>query len=118
MKEHGLNWQDKCFNVDTFQGHILIFSLFVQINSFCVLIGNEDDYIIISTVRSSELGFLKNLRRTNVMLTRCKRGMFICSSRKYLEGDGALSLMGELAIEFGERGWVDVKDLEEVLLKL
>ena len=83
-----------------------------------MLIGNEDDYIIISTVRSYDLGFLNNLRRTNVMLTRCKRGMFICSSRAYLEGDGAQSLVGALAAEFGEKGWVDLKDLEEVLLQL
>jgi len=99
MKNRELNWKDKCFNVDSFQG-------------------NEDDYIIVSLVRSSDLGFLQSLRRTNVMLTRCKRGMFICSSRSYLEGDGAQSLVGELAAEFGEKGWVDVKDLEKVLLQL
>jgi len=52
------------------------------------------------------------------MLTRCKQGMFICSSRAYLEGDGAQSLVGALAAEFGEKGWVDMKDLEEVLLQL
>jgi len=98
MKKHELNWEDKCFNVDSFQG-------------------NEDDYIIISTVRSYELGFLDNLRRTNVMLTRCKQGMFICSSKAYLERDGAQSLVGALAAEFG-KGWVDLKDLEKVLLQL
>lgn len=69
-------------------------------------------------MRSYGLGFLSNLRRTNVMLTRCKRGMFICSSRAYLEKDGAQSLVGELAAEFGEKGWVDMKDLEDVLLQL
>ncbi|KZP07663.1 hypothetical protein FIBSPDRAFT_677479, partial [Athelia psychrophila] len=41
MGESGLDWADKCFNVDSFQG-------------------NEDDYIIISIVRSSALGFLKS----------------------------------------------------------
>ncbi|KAF7970074.1 hypothetical protein HWV62_25050 [Athelia sp. TMB] len=99
MKERGLSWADKCFNVDSFQG-------------------NEDDYIIISTVRSSDLGFLKSMRRTNVMLTRCKRGMFICSSRAYLEGDGSESLVGEMAAKFGERSWVSMADLEKVLLEL
>jgi hypothetical protein len=44
--------------------------------------------------------------------------MFICSSRAYLEGDGAQSLVGKLAEEFGERGWVDMADLEKVLLQL
>jgi len=99
MKGCGLDWKDKVFNVDSFQG-------------------NEDDYIIISIVRSFGLGFLDNLRRTNVMLTRCKRGMFICSSQAYLEGDGANSLVGDLAAEFGEKGWVGMEDLEEVLLQL
>jgi len=99
MKERGLSWADKCFNVDAFQG-------------------NEEDYIIISTVRSSDLGFLKSTRRTNVMLTRCKRGMFICSSKSYLQGDGSDSLVGEMAAEFGERCWVSMVDLENVLLEL
>lgn len=80
--------------------------------------GNEDDYIIVSTVRTRSLGFLKNLRRTNVMLTRCKRGMFICSNKAFLEKDGAKSLVGEMAAEFGEKGWVDAKDLEEFLTGL
>ena len=37
MKEYGLEWEDKCFNVDSFQGQILPFLLFIQINSliFC-----------------------------------------------------------------------------------
>jgi len=70
-----------------------------------------------STVRSKELGFLKNKRRTNVMLSRCKRGMFICSNRAFLEGAAAACLVGELAAEFGEKGWVERKDLKEVLSK-
>ncbi|EPS96649.1 hypothetical protein FOMPIDRAFT_1087510, partial [Fomitopsis schrenkii] len=36
-----LPWQDKCFNVDSFQG-------------------NEEDYIIVSVVRSDKPGFLTN----------------------------------------------------------
>lgn len=52
------------------------------------------------------------------MLTRCKRGMFICSSKAYLEGDGSDSLVGEMAAEFGERSWVSMADLEKVLLEL
>jgi superfamily I DNA and/or RNA helicase len=116
MKKHELNWEDKCFNVDSFQGQISISHYGSRVIVY-TLIGNEDDYIIISTVRSYELGFLDNLRRTNVMLTRCKRGMFICSSKAYLERDGAQSLVGALAAEFG-KGWVDLKDLEKVLLQL
>ncbi|THH13051.1 hypothetical protein EW146_g7128 [Bondarzewia mesenterica] len=110
LKEQGLVWQDKCFNVDSFQGrsshssskHYLI---------FYDLQGNEDDIIIISLVRSKELGFLSNLRRTNVMLTRCKRGMYICSSRKFLEGRGKDSLAGKMAAKFGDAAWMSWADL-------
>jgi len=93
LKEENLFWEDKCFNVDSFQG-------------------NEDDYIVISLVRSQALGFLKNLRRTNVMLTRCKRGMFICSSRVFLEGSASKSLVGKLLKHVGEQGWLELSDLE------
>jgi regulator of nonsense transcripts 1 len=93
LKEEELSWEDKCFNVDSFQG-------------------NEDDYIIISLVRSQALGFLKNLRRTNVMLTRCKRGMFICSSRAFLKGPGSKSLVGKMLKHVGEEGWLELADLE------
>ena len=41
----------------------------------CDTLGNERDYIIVSLVRTRGLGFLDDHRRTNVMLTRCKRGM-------------------------------------------
>lgn len=77
-------------------------------------LGNEDDYIIISLVRSKEPGFLDNLRRTNVMLTRCKRGMFICANKKFLiEGKGKNTLVGKMAAEWGEKGWVEIKDVED-----
>jgi regulator of nonsense transcripts 1 len=93
-KRSGLEWKDKCFTVDSFQG-------------------NEDDYIIISTVRSSQVGFLKNIRRTNVMLTRCKRGMFIISSKAFCDGPGVHSLVGKLA---GGKRWMDVREIEKELL--
>lgn len=63
-------------------------------------------------MRSQALGFLKSLRRTNVMLTRCKRGMFICSSRAFLRGPGAKSLVGKLLKHVGEQGWLELSDLE------
>ncbi|KAG6900797.1 hypothetical protein C0993_000116 [Termitomyces sp. T159_Od127] len=74
-----LRWENKCFNVDSFQG-------------------NEEDYIIISIVRSRDLGFLDNRRRTNVMLTRWH---------------GARTLVGELAEQVGTGAWLEEKDLEE-----
>ncbi|KAJ7274286.1 AAA domain-containing protein [Mycena haematopus] len=95
MKEtEGLHWEEKVYNVDSFQG-------------------NEEDYIIISLVRSMALGFLNNLRRTNVMLTRCKRGMYIVSSQAFLhKGPGKDSIVGELSKYVGEIGWLDMKDVE------
>ncbi|KAI9461669.1 P-loop containing nucleoside triphosphate hydrolase protein, partial [Lactarius psammicola] len=90
-----LDWHDKCFNVDSFQG-------------------NEDHFIVISLVRTKELGFLSNLRRTNVMLTRCQRGMYIVSSKAFLQGKGAGSLVGNMAAELGNLpgAWLTQRDIE------
>jgi len=94
MQCEGLEWGDKCFNVDSFQG--LVFYGFLLKSLIYFSLGNEDDFIIISVVRSQALGFLNNLRRTNVMLTRCKKGMFIVSSLQFLQGIGNQSLVGQL----------------------
>jgi len=96
LKNEDLDWHDKCFNVDSFQG-------------------NEDHVIIISVVRSKEVGFLRNMRRTNVMLTRCQRSMYIVSSRNFLEGKGADSLVGKMAAELGKKSgaWLTHKDIED-----
>ncbi|KAI0034238.1 AAA domain-containing protein, partial [Vararia minispora EC-137] len=92
MTNGELPWEDTVFNVDAFQG-------------------NEEDYIIISVVRTRGLGFLSSLRRVNVMLTRCKRGMFICSNRAFLESKGAECLVGEMAKEFAEQAWVSIESI-------
>ncbi|GJE88613.1 AAA domain-containing protein [Phanerochaete sordida] len=95
LKTAGVPWQNKCFNVDSFQG-------------------NEEDNIIISLVRSSELGFLNDLRRTNVMLSRCKKAMFICTSWDFLvAGKGAKSLVGRMAEAYGDVAWVSMQDVED-----
>lgn len=70
--------------------------------------GNEEDHIIISLVRSEKLGFLTNMRRTNVMLTRCKKSMVICTSRAFIEGIAASTLMGKFAEVLGESAWLHV----------
>ncbi|KAL9714395.1 hypothetical protein Ac2012v2_002708 [Leucoagaricus gongylophorus] len=88
----GLRWENTCFNVDSFQG-------------------NEEDYIILSLVRSREIGFLKSLRRTNVMLTRFKRGMFVVSSKKFLAGAGRDCLVGTIATKIGSKAWLNVNDI-------
>jgi superfamily I DNA and/or RNA helicase len=58
---------------------------------------------------------LSSLRRTNVMLTRCQRAMYIVSSRTFLEGKGADSLVGKMAAELGNKpgAWLTYKDLED-----
>ena len=67
-------------------------------------------------VRTKALGFLTSTRRTNVMLTRCQRGMYIVSNKAFLEGKGAKSLIGKMAVdpELGKRpgAWLTYKDLE------
>ncbi|KAF9267868.1 hypothetical protein L218DRAFT_1057752 [Marasmius fiardii PR-910] len=96
MKEADMAWEDTCFNVDSFQG-------------------NEEDIIIISLVRSRSIGFLKNLRRTNVMLSRCKEGMLVVSSRPFLTGIGSDSLVGDLmrSLEerMGSKAWLTKEEL-------
>ncbi|KAF9007469.1 AAA domain-containing protein, partial [Cyathus striatus] len=94
MKTEGLDWGDKCFNVDSFQG-------------------NEEDYIIISLVRSQELGFLSSFCRTNVMLTRCKKGMFIVTSENFLLGAGADSLVGQLVHNIPTEGLINMADVKD-----
>jgi hypothetical protein len=95
LRKKGLDWHDKCFNVDSFQG-------------------NEDHVIVVSVVRTRDPGFLSSLRRTNVMLTRCQRGMYIVASKAFLQGSGASSLVGMMAADLGKRpgAWLTRRDIE------
>ena len=68
-----------------------------------------EDYIVVSVVRSAKPGFLTNARRTNVMLSRCKRGMVVCASREFLDGKAKATLMGKLSAEW-KNGWVSWRD--------
>jgi hypothetical protein len=79
------------------------------------VVGNEEDYIVISLVRSTALGFLADLRRTNVMLTRCKKGMIICTSQKFMKRAGCESLVGSL-LEYYEHEWIDMDELERIAM--
>ena len=82
LKQQGMEWEDRCFNVDSFQG---MFKPPCSTSNPNVLEkGNEADHIIISLVRTYGLGFLTNERRMNVMLSRCRESMLILSSRRYL----------------------------------
>ncbi|KAG1739216.1 P-loop containing nucleoside triphosphate hydrolase protein [Suillus paluster] len=65
------------------------------------------------------VGFLKNVRRTNVMLTRCKESMIICTSRDFVtKGKAAATLVGRLAATMGPEAWLDGRDVINGILKL
>ncbi|KAM0677839.1 hypothetical protein BDAP_001517 [Binucleata daphniae] len=52
----------------------------IKINTVDSFQGQEKDVIIFSMVRSNEdkdIGFLEEIRRTNVAITRCKKGLFV-----------------------------------------
>lgn len=52
----------------------------------------------------------------NVMLTRCKRGMVICTNMEFLETEAEDALIGlfakECYEELGSDMWTDFEDLE------
>ena len=61
-------------------------------------LGNEGDYIIISAVRTRDVGFMADLRRSNVMLSRAKQGMYICTNLAFLSSSrGSTTLLGQMA---------------------
>ncbi|KAJ6508011.1 AAA domain-containing protein [Mycena vitilis] len=86
LKSEKIPWEDRVFCVDSFQG-------------------NEDDYIILSIVRTEKIGFLAEQRRVNVMLSRCKRELTICTSRAFVENTAKDTLVGLLAGSMGEGAW-------------
>ncbi|KAG2146162.1 P-loop containing nucleoside triphosphate hydrolase protein [Suillus bovinus] len=99
LKLEKLPWEDKCFNVDSFQG-------------------NEEDHIIVSLVRTQGVGFLKNSRRTNVMLTRCKKSMIICTNRDFVtKGKAGGTLVGQLALTMGHDSWLDARDIVNGIIR-
>ncbi|KAF9647979.1 hypothetical protein BDM02DRAFT_3097219, partial [Thelephora ganbajun] len=94
LKATGLAWENTVFNVDSFQG-------------------NEEDHIIVSIVRTKAPGFMRNQRRTNVMLSRCKKSMMICTHRGFLQNKSVgRTLVGQLASEHVPKtGWVTLECL-------
>ena len=57
-------------------------------------------------MRTRLLGFLDDLRRTNVMLTRCKRGMFIVTNWEFVFTKASNTLVGRMAAAWGDDVWV------------
>ncbi|KIM34855.1 hypothetical protein M413DRAFT_434968 [Hebeloma cylindrosporum] len=95
LKNAELPW-DSVYNLDSFQG-------------------NEADYVLVSVVRSSVPGFLASLQRMNVLLTRCRKGLIIVTSRGFLSSGGHGTLLGRLARywESIHKGfeWIDWRDI-------
>ncbi|KAF7316711.1 hypothetical protein HMN09_00404200 [Mycena chlorophos] len=58
---------------------------------------NEDDFIVLSLVRTRGVGFMNETRRVNVMLTRCKKGLIVCTNRGFVQGQARNTLIGLLA---------------------
>jgi len=103
LKDLEMPWENMCFNVDSFQG-------------------NEADFIIISLVRTKTIGFLDNNRRANVLLTRCRKGMFVVCNRSLIVGErGRDTLLGKFAVTWtanqqwngGNYKWPTFQDLDE-----
>lgn len=92
LKEAEMPWENMCFNVDSFQG-------------------NEADFIIISLVRTKTIGFLDNDRRANVLLTRCRKGMFVVCNRNLIVSEkGRNTLLGKFALAWtGNQQWNKVR---------
>ena len=116
LKNGGLRWENRCFCVDSFQGKFCPSSgtpaLWERLlTSISPSAGNEADHIILSVVRSEKVGFLSNQRRSNVMLSRCKKSLTICTNLRYLQSTAKDTLLGHLADEWGSTAWVSYRDL-------
>jgi superfamily I DNA and/or RNA helicase len=109
LKSTKLSWEDKCFCVDSFQGERLSLRK-CSLAYFENRTGNEEDHIIISLVRTEKQGFLRDVRRTNVMLTRCKKSMIICTNRNFLTTVARDTLVGKL-VATGKHAWLNWSDI-------
>ena len=59
----------------------------IEVNTVDAYQGREKDIIIISTVRTGSLGFLRDYRRMNVAITRAKHFLWIIGNKNCLQKD-------------------------------
>ncbi len=72
-------------------------------------------------MRTNELGFLQDIRRTNVMLTRCKAAMFICTNWEFVVNEaGKKSMVGQMHNCFSFSGgvqdyshWINIDTIQD-----
>src|SRR6266852_1255811 len=112
---------DCVYNVDSFQGmwrspcisivdSLRLSSLIANCRS--TWSGNESDYVILSSVRTKQAGFLKSQPRMNVALTRCRKGMVVVTDKSFLQGAGRSTLLGQLSSTWSrhhDAPWIDSK---------
>lgn len=80
--------------------------IFIKVMNIDEFQGNEEDYIVFSTVRSNvdhNIGFLQNFRRLNVAITRAKYGMVILGDCITL---GKYDLWGHLINHYSSRNMI------------
>ncbi|CAO1638479.1 unnamed protein product [Sympodiomycopsis kandeliae] len=94
LRREGCAWQGRVFTADSFQGQ-------------------EADVTLISLVRdgAGQLGFISNPRRANVLLSRCKVGMYLFTNRPLMSGPAKDTLVGKLIAELGEDAWCTTGDV-------
>jgi hypothetical protein len=85
--------------------------------------GNEANDVIVTLVRSSSPGFLRSIQRMNVLLTRCRRGLVIVSSKAFLGpgGKGSDTLLGKLVQHWQDqysRTWIDWRSIANASVDL
>ena len=104
-------WRSPCISVDISAAPSLRRSLIPNRRSNLVT-GNEADYVILSSVRTKQPGFLKSQPRMNVALTRCCKGMVVVTDKSFLQGKGWSTLLGQLCSTWSSHHdacWIDSK---------
>ena len=91
----------------------------VEVNTIDAFQGKEKDFIILSTVRASDssVGFLSDMRRMNVAITRAKLGLFVIGSSQALRSDDHWNLLIQQAQGL-HNSYIPVTDPMDDILKL